>query len=62
SFWYYTKSNIRNFVPQIKARFQSSFIETSYPNDFCKQNNIYYVTANLTAVKTDERLPGILDI
>ena len=62
SFWYYTKSNIRNFVPQIKARFQPSFIETSYPNDFCKQNNIYYVTANLTAIKTEERLPGVLDI
>ena len=62
SFWYYTKSNIRNFVPQIRARFQPSFIETGFPNDFCKQHNISYVTANLTAIKTDERLPGVLEI
>jgi SAM-dependent methyltransferase len=62
SFWYYTKKDISNFVPEIKARFQPSFIETGYPNDFCKQHNISYVTANLTAIKTDERLPGILEI
>lgn len=62
SFWYYTKQQIRNFVPEIKARFQPSFIETSYPNEFCKQHHIYYVTANLTAIKAGERLPGILEV
>ena len=62
SFWYYTKKNISNFVPQITARFQPSFIETSFPNDFCRKHNISYVTANLTAIKTDERLPGLLEI
>lgn len=62
SFWYYTKQHIRNFVPEITARFQPSFIETSYPNDHCREHNIYYVTANLSAVKEGERLPGILEI
>jgi glycosyltransferase involved in cell wall biosynthesis len=62
SFWYYTKGNIRNFVPQIKARFQPSFIETGFPNEFCRKHNIAYVTANLTAIKTNDRLPGVLEI
>ncbi len=62
SFWYYTKSHIRNFVPHIKARFQPSFIETGFPDAFCREYNIAYVTANLTAVKEGSRLPGILEI
>lgn len=62
SFWYYTRENMRNFVPRIQTRFQPSFIETSYPNDFCRQHQISYVTANLTAIKTEERLPGLLEI
>jgi len=62
SFWYYTRQHMRNFVPAIKARFQASFIETSFPDDFCRQHNISYVTANLTAIKSEERLPGLLEI
>lgn len=62
SFWYYTRRGMRNFVPAIKTRFQPSFIETSFPNEFCKQHNIAYVTANLSAVKEGERLPGVLEV
>jgi O-antigen biosynthesis protein len=62
SFWYYTKANMRDFVPGIKARFQVSHIETSFPNKYCEQYDIPYVTANLSAVKEEDRLPGILEI
>lgn len=62
SFWYYTRQHIKNFVPAIKARFQPSFIETGFPNDFCREHNIAYVTANLSAVKEGERLPGVLEV
>lgn len=60
SFWYYTKDHMRNFVPEITARFQVSHIETGFPNDHCRQYNIPYVTANLSAIKQPDRLPGII--
>jgi O-antigen biosynthesis protein len=51
SFWYYTEANYRNFVPEIKARFQSSRLMTSYPTEWHARHHIPYVTANLIALK-----------
>lgn len=51
SFWYYTKENIRNFVPQIKVAFQPSRLFTAYPSQWHSDNHIPYVTANLIALK-----------
>jgi len=51
SFWYYTDTNYRNFVPEIKAEFQISRLVTSFPSDWHRAHNIPYVTANLIALK-----------
>jgi SAM-dependent methyltransferase len=51
SFWYYTEASYRNFVPEIKARFQSSRLVTTFPTEWHARHNIPYVTANLIALK-----------
>jgi O-antigen biosynthesis protein len=51
SFWYYTEANYRNFVPEIKAKFQSSRLITTFPTEWHVRHNIPYVTANLIALK-----------
>jgi O-antigen biosynthesis protein len=51
SFWYYTEANYRNFVPEIRARFQSSRLMTNYPTEWHARHHIPYVTANLIALK-----------
>lgn len=61
SFWYYTDANYRNFVPEIKARFQVSRLATSYPTEWHAAHNISYVTANLIALKEPmDRNGGLL--
>ena len=51
SFWYYTEAKYRNFVPEIRARFQSSRIVTRFPTEWHAAHQISYVTANLIALK-----------
>lgn len=53
SFWYYTDNRYRAFVPEIKARFQSSRLVTYYPDEWHSQHHIPYVAANLIAIKDD---------
>lgn len=58
SFWYYTNRNYSRYVTGIRCRFQSVRLATDYPSDWHKQNNIPYVYADLTAIKTWRRRPG----
>lgn len=51
SFWYYTEAKYRNFVPEIRARFQASRVVTHYPSEWHAAHQISYVTANLIALK-----------
>ena len=51
SFWYYTDRQYRNFVPQIKATFQTSRLLTYFPTEWHEQQRIPYVCANLIALK-----------
>jgi glycosyltransferase involved in cell wall biosynthesis len=54
SIWYYTNENYARFIkPQFKGRFQNARTVTYYPDDFCKQNNISFVQADLIALKGD---------
>lgn len=62
SFLYYTDSNFKNFVPEINCRFQKSYLETEFLNDWGKLNNIPYVIANLIAIKNADRIAGELKI
>ncbi len=61
SFWYYTETNYRNFVPEIQVRFQVSRLATSFPSEWHSAHDISYVTANLIAVKEPmDRNGGLL--
>lgn len=52
SFWYYTRENQRRFVPEIKAKFQQSYLKTHDTSDYYGENN-KHIIANLIAVKSD---------
>lgn len=58
SFWYYTKENIKAFVPEIQAKFQASYISTTYLTGWHKEHNIPYVCANLIKTTKGERKYG----
>ncbi|MCX5266911.1 glycosyltransferase [Streptomyces sp. NBC_00199] len=61
SFWYYTDDQYRAFVPEIRARFQSSRLTTCFPSQWHSEKNISYVIANLISVKDGaERCGGPL--
>lgn len=60
SFWYFTKSNYRAFVPEIKCVFQTSRLLTFFPDQWHQDHFISYVNANLVAAKEGPRLPGEL--
>ena len=62
SFWYYTDSNLSQYVPEITCRFQVSRLYTSFPSEWHASNQICYVFANLVSVKDGPRLPGLLKI
>ena len=58
SFWYYTRDNYRNFVPEIKCKFIESRLITFFPDKWHEDNFISYVNANLVAVKDGPLIPG----
>jgi O-antigen biosynthesis protein len=61
SMWYFTDSKYSKFVPEIKCKFQVSFLKTIFPTQWHRANNISYVQANLVAIKDGPRLPGLLN-
>ena len=62
SFWYYTRAETAAFI-NTYARFQVGHIETFFPSDWHRENNISYVLAILIAVKDNQRkYGGILSI
>jgi len=62
SFWYFTSESHRKYVPAIKAKFQRSRLMTYFPNEWHRQVNISYVSANLIALKDpNNRYGGQLD-
>jgi len=62
SFWYYTKKQYADFVPDIKCRFQEQRIVNYIPTKFHKDYKIPYVEALLVAIKDGPRLQGELEI
>lgn len=51
SFWYYTRPQQQQYVPEITARFQESRVVTWFPSEWHKEHNIPYVSAQLIALK-----------
>jgi len=62
SFWYYTDRGYAKYVPDIKCRFQIMRLGTWAANDFQRRNDIKYVYADLVAIKSDRRRPGLIKI
>lgn len=60
SFWYYTDESYAKYVPDLYARFQVGRLETYFPTEFHRQRDIPYVYADLVAVKSWRRRPGLI--
>jgi SAM-dependent methyltransferase len=62
SFLYYTSLGYAAYVPEIGCRFQRGRLKTVFPSDVHRRMKIPYVWADLTAVKTWKRRPGLVEI
>jgi O-antigen biosynthesis protein len=58
SFWYLTNAEYARRVPGLGCRFQLARMFTHYPDEFCAQHQMAYVTAHLVALKDGPRLAG----
>lgn len=59
SFWYWTRKELAQYIRNDSVKFQEFRLETIFPSDFHKQNNISYTVANLAAIKSDKRRPHL---
>ena len=62
SFWYYTRREQAQYIDNTSIRFKAITLETNFPNDWCKTNNIPYVRADLLCLKDGYRPMGYLEI
>lgn len=62
SFWYYTRKEQSQFVPEIEARFQAMRVENVYLSDWYKTHGIVHVRADLAALKGGIIMPGFVEI
>jgi SAM-dependent methyltransferase len=58
SFLYYTDRNSAQYIDNTTIRFRPATLFTYYPNDWCKQNRISYVSTILVCLKDGFRLHG----
>lgn len=59
AFWYWTRKELAQYIRNDKIKFQEFRLETIFPSEWYKQNNISYVVANLAAIKSDKRRPHL---
>jgi SAM-dependent methyltransferase len=59
SFWYWTRAEQAKYIYNEKVRFQEFRLETIFPSEWHRKNNISYVVANLVAIKSDKRKPHL---
>lgn len=62
SFYYYTKSQYAQYIRNIDKRFMTHRLFESFPNDYCKHENILYVTFEAQCIKNDYTPPGLIEI
>lgn len=62
SFWYWTRREQAKYIYNDKIKFQEFRLETIFPAEYHKQNNIPYAIAYLSAVKSDKRRPHLIKI
>ena len=61
SFWYYSRMEQAQYVPEITCRFQLARVSNEKPNDWCKTHDIVYCDAALWALKGQRQI-GIVEI
>lgn len=59
SIWYWTREALAKYIYNDKIKFQEFRLETVFPTDYHRENNIPYVVANLAAIKSDKRRPHL---
>lgn len=52
SFFYVTRYDQARFINNTTVRFQEIVLETYFPDDYCRNNNISYVRSDLIALKS----------
>jgi glycosyltransferase involved in cell wall biosynthesis len=62
SFWYYTREEQANFIYNKDIKFQDFLLETFYPNDWHRENNIPITRTFLSAIKSNKRRPHLIRI
>ena len=62
SFWYYTRQEQAQYIHNDSIRFKPIVLETHFPNDWCQNNNIPYVRADLVCLKDGLRPMGPIEI
>ena len=62
AFWYWTRGEQAKYIHNDKIKFQAYRLETIFPNDWHKKNNIPYTIAWLSAVKSNARRPHGVNI
>ena len=61
SFFYYTNRFYAAYVSAIACRFQAVRLKTDFPSQFHRDHKIPYVYADLAAVKSWRRRPGLVE-
>ncbi|NCD07252.1 MAG: glycosyltransferase [Spirochaetia bacterium] len=51
SFWYWIRPNLMKYIQNKNIKFRECRLETKFPTDWHKENNISYVFADLEAIK-----------
>lgn len=51
AFWYWIRPEQMKYINNKDIKFREFRLETFFPNDYCKQNNISYVKADLEVIK-----------
>ncbi len=62
NFWYFTKLDFAQFVPELYCRFQQVRLFNYYPSKWCHTHLIPYVCADLVALKDKRSWPGQIEI
>lgn len=62
SFWYYTRRDQARYIRNNTVKFQTFRLETHFPNEWWRENNIPITTAWLVALKSGAKRPHPINI
>jgi len=62
AFWYVTKREVAKYIDNTTVRFLPVALRNWFPSDYCRENFIPYVRADLVAIKGDRPSHGYFEI